>query len=224
MAQAVSGAQGANGQGAGITRQVASALDYAHGQKIVHRDVKPSNVMIETLADGSVTARVLDFGLAAEIRSSMGRVSRDIRDTSGTRPYMAPEQWLGRRQGPATDQYSLAVLFYELVTGSVPFASVFETGDPVVMMSVVGREPVAMSPDVQKSVRLPLAKALAKKQDDRFASCVEFVDALEGKVKVSRVGAKARSGGVGKWLALLAFFAAIAGWSWWMRAQWQKAV
>jgi serine/threonine protein kinase len=121
-----------------ITRQIADALDYAHERKVVHRDIKPANVMIETDPDGKVTARVLDFGLAAEIRSSMGRVSQEIHDTSGTRPYMAPEQWLGGKQGPATDQYSLAVLFHELVTGAVPFESVFQTGDPVVMMNVVG--------------------------------------------------------------------------------------
>lgn len=80
-----------------IVRQIASALDYAHGQKILHRDIKPANVMVETRDDGRLVARVLDFGLAAEIRSSMGRVSREIHDTSGTRPYMAPEQWGGAR-------------------------------------------------------------------------------------------------------------------------------
>ena len=122
-----------------ITWQIAVALDYAHEQKILHRDIKPANVMIETKLDGKLIARVLDFGLAAEIRSSMGRVSREIHDTSGTRPYMAPEQWLGGKQGPATDQYALAVLFHELITGDVPFASVFDTGDPDVMRSVIGR-------------------------------------------------------------------------------------
>ena len=87
-----------------VVWQVAQALDFAHEQHILHRDVKPSNVMVETKSDGEVVARLLDFGLAAEIRSSMGRVSREIHDTSGTRPYMAPEQWEGRKQGPATDQ------------------------------------------------------------------------------------------------------------------------
>ena len=69
----------------GIGRQIASALDFAHNRRIVHRDIKPANVMVETKADGSVEVRVLDFGLAAEIRSSIGRISREIHDTSGTR-------------------------------------------------------------------------------------------------------------------------------------------
>ena len=165
-----------------ITRQIASALDYAHKEKILHRDIKPANVMIETAADGSLTARVLDFGLAAEIRSSMSRVSQSITDTSGTRPYMAPEQWLGREQGKETDLYALAVLFNELVTGKVPFASVFDTGDPVLMMNVVGREEPEISSDLSKPMRLALSKALAKKREDRFGSCIAFVDALQGGV------------------------------------------
>ena len=168
-----------------ISRQIASALDYAHEQKILHRDVKPANVMIETRPDGKLVVRILDFGLAAEIRTSMGRVSREIHDTSGTRPYMAPEQWLGGKQGPETDQYALAALFHELIVGEVPFASVFETGDPVVMMNVVGREPFVAPADLPKTMRIALEKALAKKPEERFASCTEFLDAIEGKVKVS---------------------------------------
>ena len=163
-----------------ITRQIASALDYAHKEKILHRDIKPANVMIETGADGSLTARVLDFGLAAEIRSSLSRVSQSITDTSGTRPYMAPEQWGGRKQGKETDLYSLAVLFYELVSGEVPFASVFDTGDPVLMMNVIETKNPEVSSELSKPIRRALVKALSKKREDRFASCSEFVDALHG--------------------------------------------
>ena len=199
-----------------VVRQVASALDYAHGQKVLHRDVKPANIIVETSADGNRTARILDFGLAAEIRSSMGRLSREIRDTSGTRPYMAPEQWLGHRQGPATDQYALAVIFYELVGGEVPFASVFDCGDPAVMRLAVTTDEPDVPSSHPKEVRNALAKALAKKPEERFASCVEFVDALEGKVKVSRRGAETRSSGSGIWktLGVLALLAALAGGGW----------
>ena len=174
-----------------ITRQIASALDYAHKEKILHRDIKPANVMIETSADGSLTARVLDFGLAAEIRSSMSRVSQSITDTSGTRPYMAPEQWLGEEQGKETDQYALAVLFNELVTGKVPFVSVFDTGDPVLMMNVVGNRAFNPSLDLPKPIRFALTKALAKKREDRFESCIAFVDALVGCGAVTASSGKA---------------------------------
>ncbi|MBP5509280.1 MAG: serine/threonine protein kinase, partial [Kiritimatiellae bacterium] len=165
-----------------ITRQVAVALDYAHEQRVIHRDIKPSNVMVEAKPDdGRLIARVLDFGLAAEIRSSLGRVSREVRDTSGTRPYMAPEQWLGEKQGAAADQYALAVLFHELVTGEVPFASALETGDVEVMKSVVTTKPFVAPAELPKTFRCVLKKALAKKSTERFASCGEFAAALAGR-------------------------------------------
>jgi len=160
-----------------IVRQVAEALDYAHEKHVLHRDVKPSNVMIEEREDGGVECRVLDFGLAAEIRTSMGRVSLEIRDTSGTRPYMAPEQWAGERQGPATDQYALAALYCELVSGEVPFQSAFETGDVENMRSVV----LTRKPDlsgIPRSARAAVRHALAKKPDRRFESCTAFAQAL----------------------------------------------
>ena len=178
--------------------QVAQALDFAHEQHILHRDVKPSNIMVETKPDGDVIARLLDFGLAAEIRSSMGRVSREIHDTSGTRPYMAPEQWEGRKQGPATDQYALAVLLCELLTGEVPFASVFETGDPVVMMTAICNRDVELPEGCPRQAAL--RRALAKEPLQRFSSCMEFVesaaksDCVTRHPHVSRRGAGAQRG------------------------------
>ena len=164
-----------------IVRQVASALDYAHERKIVHRDIKPANVMIEQTGAGKYDIRVLDFGLAAEIRSSMGRVSREIRDMSGTRPYMAPEQWGGEKQGPATDQYALAVMFCELVSGEVPYQSAFESGDSVVMMANVIHQPVKLPESVPDAFRSALIRALAKKPEKRFPTCMDFIDALGGR-------------------------------------------
>ena len=166
-------------QAVDIVRQIAMALDYAHKRKIIHRDVKPANVMIDSQEDGKNEIRVLDFGLAAEIRSSMGRVSREIRDMSGTRPYMAPEQWGGEKQGPATDQYALAVLFCELLSGEVPYQSVFDAGDSLAMMANVIHRPVKLPDCIPEKTRAPLLRALSKKPEERFASCGDFVRALD---------------------------------------------
>ena len=161
-----------------ITRQIADAMDYAHQRKIIHRDIKPSNVMVETYEDGTFTARVLDFGLAAEVRSSMNRVSQEKENMAGTREYMSPEQWKGRDLGFATDQYALAVLFYELIVGKVPFLSAFECGDPIVAMVAATTQPPEFPEELPGAVCAALAKALAKKQKDRFATCGDFVRAI----------------------------------------------
>ncbi len=97
---------------------------------------------------------------------------------SGTRPYMAPEQWAGEKQGPATDQYALAVLFCELVSGEVPHQSVFESGDAVAMMANVIRQPVRLSDAIPDVARKALQRALSKKQSDRYPTCGAFAEAL----------------------------------------------
>jgi serine/threonine protein kinase len=153
-----------------ILRQAAEALDYAHSQKIIHRDVKPSNIMVRT--DGSV--KVLDFGLAAQIQTSMSRVSQVHYGTSGTGPYMAPEQWCGQYQDAATDQYALAVMAYELLAGRLPF----ESQDPVVLKHAVLDNPPPPLEGIGPPIWPPLARGLAKARGERYGSCAELVDAL----------------------------------------------
>lgn len=165
-----------------IARQIADALDYAHthDRGIVHRDIKPANIMVETNAvNHKLSVQLLDFGLAAEIRSSMSRISTVADGTKGgTRPYMAPEQWAGLDIGGQSDQYSLACVIYELLSGEVPFAGVFETGDVGIMRDRVENCPPDPLPNVSDAVNAALMRALSKNRKERFPSCVEFVDAM----------------------------------------------
>ena len=100
-----------------IARHVAAALDYAHDLRppVLHRDVKPSNIMVAS--DG--TAKVLDFGIARELKDSVTRVTG--RETTGTLLYMSPEQYSGKDPTPASDIYSLAATLYECLAGHPPF-------------------------------------------------------------------------------------------------------
>ena len=156
-----------------VLRQIAQALDFAHSKRVIHRDIKPGNVLVTS--DGTV--KVLDFGLAAQIQSSLSRVSQVHFSTSGTGPYMAPEQWKGKEQNGATDQYALAATAYELVKGRPPF----ESQDQVALRESVLQEP----PDKPEELLAPqwsaLARALSKEPSERFADCMAFVEALEGK-------------------------------------------
>ena len=203
-----------------ICRPIADALDYAHSQRILHRDVKPKNIMVamqpevrgsrsegsgaassnKCLITNNQTVKVLDFGLAAEIRSSMSRKSKDPQNSkSGTPLYMAPEQWRGIRQSAATDQYALAVLFYELVSGAIPFKSAFDSGSFEIMRSVVLTEPAPKLKELTKKQNAVLLQALSKNPEDRFSSCIDFVNALAGR------GGQRGGGGSSNWTLAILF-------------------
>jgi len=156
-----------------VIRQVASALDYAHEEKVIHRDIKPGNIMINT--EGHV--KVLDFGLAAQIQTSMTRVSMVSQDTGGTAPYMAPEQWRGKVQGAAADQYALAVMTYEMLAGHLPF----ESTDVTVLREAVLNETPDPIESLPKFVQTAIEHAMSKDPSKRFRTCSDFIAALDGK-------------------------------------------
>lgn len=160
-----------------ICKPLAEALDYAHSLKILHRDIKPKNIMVST--DGKLSVKILDFGLAAEIKSSMSRKSADGQSsTSGTPLYMSPEQWAGKRQDGAADQYAIAAIMYELLSGEVPFKSACDSGNLELIRNVVLENEVESIDGLEKKYNDILKKALSKDPKNRYATCIEFIDAF----------------------------------------------
>lgn len=154
-----------------LGRQIASALDYGHSEMIIHRDIKPSNIMITD----SGKVKVLDYGIASQYHESMSRVTNAKYETSGTGPYMAPEQWMGEFQDAKTDQYALAVLLYELYDGKPPFSN----PDLQILGQAVRKDPPPKPEGMSGQTWAAFRKALSKKRKDRFNSCSEFVTAVE---------------------------------------------
>jgi tRNA A-37 threonylcarbamoyl transferase component Bud32 len=153
---------------------VASALDYAHARDVVHRDVKPSNVLIAR--DG--TPVVSDFGLARMLQGSLPRLTQ-TGALVGTPEYMAPEQAAGETAGPASDRYALAVMAYEMVVGTVPYSA----DTPLATLLAHLHKPLPLphekNPKITSAVEAVLLRGLAKAPDDRFPSATEFVRALD---------------------------------------------
>lgn len=154
-----------------ILRQSAEALDYAHARGIVHRDIKPANIMVRK--DG--VAKIADFGIARVQSQSMTQTGQVL----GTPNYMSPEQIAGKSVDGKADQYSLAVMLYEVLTGEKPFVA---DSLPTLLFKVVSETPAPMprmNPTLSPQIDEVLQRALAKSPADRFSTCSEFVRALE---------------------------------------------
>ena len=167
-------------EGLPLLQDLASALDYAHQQGVIHRDIKPSNVIVEpitTLTAGRTQRAILmDFGIARFVTENT--ILTGSGDVMGTADYISPEQVHGTTElDSRTDQYSFAVMTYQLLTGKKPF----ERNNTWAMIRSHLEEP---PPDPRIHVRMPehvaeaILKALAKKPEERFPSVGEFVAEL----------------------------------------------
>jgi serine/threonine protein kinase len=150
---------------------IASALDYAHSQGVLHRDVKPSNIML--LGDG--TPVLTDFGLAKLLESDTITLTGTV---LGTPEYMAPELCSGEVAGPRADIYSLGVVAYEMLTARVPFKG--NTPGATIVAQISEPLPPAheVNPDLPHAVAEVLDRALSKDPNDRYETAQEFVGAL----------------------------------------------
>lgn len=162
-----------------ILGQTAAALDYAHQKGIVHRDIKPANIMIA--ADG--TTKITDFGIAKITATDQFTMTGTI---VGTPHYMSPEQVQGQAVDGRSDQFSLAVIAYEILTGEKPYTGEHLT---TVVFRIVAEEPVAphrLNPTLAGAIESTLKKGLAKKADARYRTCQEFTEALERACSANR--------------------------------------
>ncbi len=153
-----------------ILRGVAEALDYAHRKGVVHRDVKPQNVLL----DEASRVYLADFGIGKMLEGSSGLTGTG--NILGTPHYMAPEQAATSKVGPPADIYALGIVAYQLFTGRVPFAA----DTPLAVMMKHVQEPLPLpGPDVLPEPMLrALLRATSKKPEDRWPTAVAFVEAL----------------------------------------------
>ena len=155
-----------------ITSQLLSGLQHAHENGIIHRDIKPSNLIISR----SNEVKIVDFGLAKRPHISQALTETGV--VVGTVSYMAPEQVLCKEIDHRTDLWACGVVFYEMLTGTLPFSgdtpySVFDS-----ILRNDARSVLEYRPDLPKAIHLTIERSLAKKASDRFQDAVEFLVAL----------------------------------------------
>ncbi len=165
-----------------IVSAVASALDHAHQRGLLHRDVKPANILLTGRGEGEQRILLADFGVARQLGEPTGANATNV--PAGSVAYAAPEQLMGADIDGRADQYALAATAFHLLTGAPPVGHT----DPVAAVDqLLNSPPPRLSEQRPELARLDgvFSKALARKPDDRFESCREFADAVNEQAGVS---------------------------------------
>ncbi|MBI3169567.1 MAG: serine/threonine protein kinase [Chloroflexi bacterium] len=159
-----------------VISQVGDALDYAHVRGLIHRDVKPSNILIDERGN----CLLMDFGLAKIVEDSIHITTSGV--VMGTPAYMSPEQGLGEKLDARTDIYSLGVILYEMSVGRVPYKA--ETPMAVIIKHIHDPLPMPhnLNQHIPEVVERVILKSMAKNPDDRFATAGDFVKSLQAAI------------------------------------------
>ena len=152
-------------------QQAAAALDAAHASGVVHRDVKPANLLL----DSDDRVKVADFGVASAV--GLGSLT-EVGTVVGTAGYLAPEQARGEKATPASDRYALAVVAFELLTGERPFERESSTAEALAHVSAPIPPASSLNPELPSQVDDALARGLAKVPEHRYESAADLVHAL----------------------------------------------
>jgi eukaryotic-like serine/threonine-protein kinase len=157
----------------GIARQICRGLQAAHEQGIIHRDIKPQNVLIDHRGE----VKLMDFGIArmAEAKEGMTQAGLIV----GTPHYMSPEQVQGKQLDPRSDVYSMGVMMYEMLVGQKPFAAPSLTAVLTAHITEVPKPPIELRPEIGREINAVVLRCLAKNPADRYADAGALLHDLD---------------------------------------------
>lgn len=162
--------------------QICEALESAHAQQVVHRDLKPQNVFLQFDAEGEMPrqphVKLLDFGLSRFLDNTDNQLTK-TGTVMGTPAFMAPEQAMGKRGDHRVDVYGIGVILYAALTGRPPFQEATLTAMLVSVMTQEPPRPRKLAPDLPEAMELVIQRAMSKDADDRYASVAELKAALQ---------------------------------------------